>query len=184
MTEYSSIHQLVDRFLQGDTTLEEEQQLYAFFAQASVPAELEAYAPFFRDLATMPQHSEDEDLTPKPAIVASPSSARKNPLARYRRWITAAAAVALLVMVGRWGYYQYEERQLAAIYDGSYVIVHGERNDNLRQIKGTISHVLAEAEQAEQNVQASSHVEQAEQEVLSNIDDPAQRQLIQEMLNQ
>ena len=184
MTDYSSIHQLVDRFLQGDTTLEEEQQLYAFFAQEPVPADLQAYAPFFRDLATMPQRTDAEAVAPKQAAVASLVPARTRPLARYRRWFAAAAAVLLLVMVGRWGYHQYEERQLAAAYDGSFVIVNGERNDDLRQIKDTISHVLAEAKRAEKVVQPSSHIEQAEQEVLSNVDDPAQRQLIQEMLNQ
>lgn len=184
MTDNSFIHQLVDRFLQGDTTLEEEQQLYVFFAQEAIPADLQAYAPFFRDLATMPQRTEADAIAPQQDVVTSPAPARQIPFARYRRWIAAAAAVLLLVMVGRWGYHQYEERQLAATYDGSFVIVNGERNDNLRQIKDTISHVLAEAKRAEQIVQPSSHIEQAEQEVLSNVDDPAQRQLIQEMLNQ
>ncbi len=184
MTHYSFIHQLVDRFMQGDTTLEEEQQLYAFFAQEPIPEELQAYAPFFRDLATMPPRTEADTLAPPQDIVTPPAPARHTPFARYRRWIAVAAAALLLVMVGRWGMHQYEERQLAATYDGSFVIVNGERNDNLRQIKDTINHVLAEAKQAEQVVQPSSHIEQAEQEVLSNVDDPAQRQLIQEMLNQ
>lgn len=184
MTHYSSIHQLIERFLQGETTLEEEQQLYAFFAQETIPSDLQAYAPFFRDLATMPQSHDVDAIAPTPTIAAPEAPAQKSLFTRYRRWIAVAAAVLLLVMVGRWGYHQYEERLLAATYDGSYVIVNGERNDNLRQIQDTISHVLAEAQKAEQTVQASSHIEQAEQEVLSNVDDPAQCQLIEEMLNQ
>lgn len=43
------IRTLIDRFFDGETTLDEEQQLYAFFSEAtSLPDDLEALRPMFR----------------------------------------------------------------------------------------------------------------------------------------
>ena len=46
--------ELIDRFLDGETTVEEEQELCRRFLAGPVDPELEPYAEFFRDMATLP----------------------------------------------------------------------------------------------------------------------------------
>ncbi len=46
--DYKYIEQLMERYWQCETSLEEEEILRAFFAQDSVPAHLSHYAPLFR----------------------------------------------------------------------------------------------------------------------------------------
>lgn len=45
--DYKYINQLLDRYWQGETSLEEEQILRAFFSQICVPEELAKYRPLF-----------------------------------------------------------------------------------------------------------------------------------------
>lgn len=55
--DYKYIQQLMDRYWQGATTLEEEQILRSFFSQGDVPEGLRMYAPFFVYAGT--QHTDD-----------------------------------------------------------------------------------------------------------------------------
>ncbi len=45
--DYKYIEQLMERYWNADTTLEEEEILRAFFSQEDIPAELSQYAPLF-----------------------------------------------------------------------------------------------------------------------------------------
>lgn len=49
MMDYTYISQLIDRYFEAETSLEEEKILRAFFAQNDVPAEFEVYAEIFRE---------------------------------------------------------------------------------------------------------------------------------------
>lgn len=62
------INNLVERFLDGETTLVEEKQLYDYFSQnENVDESLLPYAEYFRDLAVLPSpkrkksHGRDRD---------------------------------------------------------------------------------------------------------------------------
>ena len=79
--------ELIDRFLDGETTVEEEQELCRRFLAGPVDPELEPYAEFFRDMATLP-------VNEKP----------RRRLRLVRRWMAAAAVVAAVVVAGVWGY--------------------------------------------------------------------------------
>ena len=48
-----NIHKLIERFLDGETTLEEERKLYAFFQEENVPEELKQYQEMFRGYAAI-----------------------------------------------------------------------------------------------------------------------------------
>ena len=87
MSNTLRIRTLLDRFFDGETTLAEEQELYAYFRQdaAALPEDLVPLREMFLDLAAVPY----EDVTairPKPTVA--------------RRWYPWAAAVALLLVVG------------------------------------------------------------------------------------
>lgn len=81
------IRTLVDRFFDGDTTLDEEERLYAFFRRppAELPEDLLPLREMFLDLAA--------------AQYVAPESQQTRQPKRWPRW-AAAAAVALLVAGG------------------------------------------------------------------------------------
>jgi len=86
------IHTLVARFLDGETTLEEEERLYAFFQRKDVPADLKEYQEMFRGYAA---------IAPKQAD--GKRDTKKLPL-----WLrVASVAAAFLVAVSLIGYTLY-----------------------------------------------------------------------------
>lgn len=89
------IHTLVARFLDGETTLEEERKLYAFFQREDVPADLKEYQEMFRGFAALTPQQADEKRT-----------ARKMPL--WVRVASMAAACFLVVSLIGYTLYQYE----------------------------------------------------------------------------
>lgn len=54
--DYKYINQLVERYWQGETSLEEEQILRTFFSQKDIPADLESYRVLFEYEQTEPQN--------------------------------------------------------------------------------------------------------------------------------
>lgn len=91
MRQYTKadIHSLLDKFMEGTTTLEEEDTLTRFFLQGDTPAEWDDYRRLFAEL---------EAMTP------STSSARihlqeerQQPTRKGRRWWWAVAAVGIAV---------------------------------------------------------------------------------------
>lgn len=100
------------------------------------------------------------------------------------RYLAAVSAVVALLVIAHWGYRSLQYEQLSRQYEGSYVIVGGQRNDNLREIRPQLEQTLASASRVETVAGEEDFVRQAESEVLNQISDPAERQRIMEMLNQ
>lgn len=166
-TEIKNIETLVGKFFDGDTTQTEEQRLYSFFSSRRVPSELEKYRETLTAFGLISKRE-------------APVRARRITLWRTVASVAAAAVIAFGVMT----YINlHEERMLAAIYGGSYVIENGHRTDNLRQIKDDIKTALSDAKTIEHHANNSSTVDDAEQDVLNNIDDPDMRREVQQMLN-
>lgn len=109
--DYKYIEQLLERYWEGATTLEEEQILHAFFCQDELPEQLQCYAPLFNM-----QHQERAVAAPEAleqrimdAIAnemrgEQPTASVKIRTVGFRRRLTpffhAAASIALLVMAG------------------------------------------------------------------------------------
>lgn len=166
------INNLVERFLDGETTLAEEKQLYDYFSQnENVDESLLPYAEYFRDLAVLPSPQKEEKPRKRPRWTI-----------RWTQWAVGAAAAVLISLGGMWIYTLQEERHLAQLYGGSYMIVDGKRYDNLREIKDDIRQTLADAQQIERQADGQAVIEEAEQEVLESIGDPAERQKLKEIL--
>ena len=110
--DYKYIEQLLDRYFQGETTLQEEQILKAFYAQSvdDMPEEVGQYAPLFAALeAQEPGLGSDFDkrmleLTEEAVVVPLATTqvkARTISLAdRLRPLFGAAAVVAILLTLG------------------------------------------------------------------------------------
>ena len=122
--DYKYIEQLLDKYFECQTTLEEEQILRAFFAQEDVPAHLLSYREFFtyqsfgKNSETLGNDFDErilsiigEEDTMKPQHV----TARKVSLnKRLRPLYKAAACVAVVLAIGQAAqmpYYKSEAEQ-------------------------------------------------------------------------
>ena len=131
------IERLIGKFFDGETTLREEQRLYEFFARRSVPARLQGYREVFAGFASM-QAGEPRRL-------------------KLRRVLMRVAAVALIVVSAVVAYAGYrEDRHLARLYGGSYVIENGHRIDDLSEIKDDIEKALDDAGRIERRISSAN----------------------------
>ena len=164
--EIKDTERLVRRFFDGETTLAEERRLYRLFSRKGLPQELEKYRPVFAAFGSM-QADEGRRARFMPVV--------------WRAVCGVAAAIVLLFGVLTYLDYR-EDKALARLYGGSYVIDNGHRIDDLGRIKGDIEAALADAEHIESRIGRQSVVEQVELDVLGSIDDPDMRRQVEEML--
>ncbi len=102
--DYKYIEQLVERYFQCETSLQEEQILKAFFAQKEqeVPSQLRQYIPLFAAMQAEGQLGDDFDkrilaMTQGPVEVKARTISLSQ---RMRPLLRAAAVVGLLFMIG------------------------------------------------------------------------------------
>jgi len=102
--DYKYIEQLLDRYFQGETTLNEEQILKAFYAQGAddMPKELAEYTPLFAVMNEQPTLGDDfDERLLKMTEEQKEVKARTISLAeRLRPLFGAAAVVAILLTLG------------------------------------------------------------------------------------
>lgn len=91
MKNFSDIQTLLDRYWEGETTLEEERALKAYFASGQVDERLRAVAPFFQALR--------EEQTVQYAKAQAPPL---RPVLFTWQKLAAAASVVLLLTAGLW----------------------------------------------------------------------------------
>lgn len=121
------------------------------------------------------------------SVTGIPMTALRQTVSRTRRFVrlrllaAIGAAVVALVVVA-WGWHSWQDAQYVRRHEGSYVVVNGQRNDDLRQIRPQIEEALTQASGIERSVEQQTLVRQAEEEVLNSIDDPKERQRLQELL--
>ena len=112
------IGKLLDKYMDGTSTLEEEAILSEYFRGGSIPQEWEDYRQLFQEI---------EDMRPQP-------KATKRRRGRLYKWITIAASLLILVGIG-FGVLQYQNQQEQyAIYEGSYIIRDGKKITDIKQI--------------------------------------------------
>ena len=98
--DYVYIEQLIDRYFEAATTIEEERILRAFFSQREVPQHLRHYTPLFLmeadEIRKIMARLEAEGLAPEVHVKAVKMTFAD----RIRPLWRAAAAVAIVVLVG------------------------------------------------------------------------------------
>lgn len=101
--DYKYIEQLLERYWECQTTLEEESILRAFFAQKDLPAHLERFRPLFAYETEQKETGLGKDFDERilNKINGREVSARRNTLIyRLRPLYRAAAAVAIIFTLG------------------------------------------------------------------------------------
>jgi len=114
--EYQEIEEILNRYLEGESTLEEETLLKAYFSQAGLPAEQSEMKELFRYFAEA-----NHEATPHFDVTAELNSVienewKKETRNRFRRvmaWAGSAAAVLVLTF----GIFQYMNKPEAVIKD-------------------------------------------------------------------
>lgn len=107
--ELANIEKLVEKYLNAETSLQEEKTLKNYFNGGSVAPHLEEYAYMF----TYFSMAKDEKYTK--TIKLQPKKSKK----RNYKWLSVAASIALLfsVFLGKPAYDNYKERKKAeALY--------------------------------------------------------------------
>lgn len=101
---YQYIEQLLDRYWEGRTTLEEEQILRSFFSQPDIPEDMRQYAPLFR------YETEEKDVclgkdfdTRMSALLDSETKVKAKRIrlsTRFAPLLKAAALIAVAITIG------------------------------------------------------------------------------------
>lgn len=98
----NDIQQLLDRFMNGTTTLDEERRLADYFRTAAVPDEWRAYKDMFAYFdAGMPAEATVADASENDAPREKPHTEKPRSTAIVRWW-AVAAAIVLLAGTGIW----------------------------------------------------------------------------------
>ena len=106
MKNFNDIQALLDRYWEGETTLEEERTLKTYFASGDVDQRLQAYAPLFRALreeqVLQAANSYSSFELPVNVVQAKAKIAPLTPVHFSWQRLAAAASVALLLAAGLW----------------------------------------------------------------------------------
>lgn len=121
-------------------------------------------------------------------LTGMPETALRKSVSRIRlhirlRYIAAISAAVALLIIGFVTYRAYQWDLFSRKYEGSYVIVCGQRNDNLREIRSQIKETLASANDIEVSANSRQIVNDAEKELLNSITDEAERSRLEKLLN-
>ena len=103
--DYKYIEQLMERYWNAETTLEEESILRSFFRQENIPAEMEPLRALFTDEASQQQLSDDFDARILEMIreEEAPKVVKARELTLTRRLMPlfkAAAVIAIILTIG------------------------------------------------------------------------------------
>ncbi|MCL1932709.1 MAG: hypothetical protein FWF53_02700 [Candidatus Azobacteroides sp.] len=109
--DYKKIEELIDRFFEGQTTNEEERELYDFFSSENIPESLLPYRPIFAYFETGIKEESGH-----PIIIQSSRNKR------IRIWASIAASLLILISLG---IYHFTREKDYNPYEGSYIVRNG-----------------------------------------------------------
>lgn len=181
----ANVEQFINRFMNGETSNEEEAALYRFFQEDAVPEKLKVYKPMFAYFAggmkeeDLPLHPTTVEFVPAKDVSSMEPVHNKKGGHLWKRFIIPLTAGIAACFIGVAGFIHYEKQQeLYNSYSGSYVIEHGKRLSDIRAIMPELKRVEAHAEEADSRHQ----IGQVTKAVLSGIADPEVRAAAAEVL--
>lgn len=136
---------LVEKFLDGKTTNQEEQMLYDWFSANDVSKEWQPLKEMFAWYADgMPEEQIElsEELQPQKRGVSLHRPRR------VIRWISVGVGIAAMVAVVLIATLRPRQSEFN-IYEGSYIVEAGVRNDDIASIESEIEAMLLRAEAIE-----------------------------------
>ena len=115
MKDYKRIEELIESFFEGQTSNEEEKELYAFFSGENIPEHLLPYRQVFTYFETgIKEEFNQQAIIPK----TIKSSMKKKIIV----WTSVAASLLILIS---FGIYRFSQEKEYSLYEGSYIIRNG-----------------------------------------------------------
>ena len=145
---------LIERFFDGITTNEEEKELYLFFSEEDIPAELMLYKSLFTYFETnLEQEYCDINTTPLPPLFRLRRRLSMKSKVRSRLLINGAAAILFIFFsVSAYHIIGNNSRNFDP-YEGSFIVKNGVKITDLNQIRpeleATMERVLYKENKAE-----------------------------------
>lgn len=191
--ENYNIRELVDRFLQAETTLEEEERLYEFFQKDTLPEDLMQYKEMFMAYSVLRydknslHKGEDVDQSAVVSIENDGNSdksgkGKKRIFSLYKKICIGIAASLLIGVLGFSAYRHYEVNRLEKLYGGSYMIINGVRIDDLTKIEPEIKEGINKAAAMEKLCDLKAKQDDIESRMINSISDKKEREYIQKLL--
>lgn len=191
--ENYNIRELVDRFLQAETTLEEEERLYEFFQKDTLPEDLMQYKEMFMAYSVLRydknslHKGEEVDQSAVVSIENDGNSdksgkGKKRIFSLYKKICIGIAASLLIGVLGFSAYRHYEVNRLEKLYGGSYMIINGVRIDDLTKIEPEIKEGINKAAAMEKLCDLKAKQDDIESRMINNISDEKEREYIQKLL--
>ncbi len=140
MNNKDYIHRLTEKFMEGDTTLREEQELYRYFSGSDVAEDLLTLRPLFTGLAALPDIYSEEPAKIKGAMSAKTTERHKGRHARFVQLMlrrAAAAAAVLLLFLGATAVYRSQNYSEVIVYghkSSDAVLLHHEIATTMQQL--------------------------------------------------
>jgi hypothetical protein len=140
MNNKDYIHRLTEKFMEGDTTLREEQELYRYFSGSDVAEDLLTLRPLFTGLAALPDIYSEEPAKIKGAMSAKTTERHKGRHARFVQLMLRRASVAaavLLLFLGGTAVYRSQNYSEVIVYghkSSDAVLLHHEIATTMQQL--------------------------------------------------
>jgi hypothetical protein len=191
--ENYNIRELVDRFLQAETTLEEEERLYEFFQKDILPEDLMQYKEMFMAYSVLrydKDSSHKGEEVDQSAVVSiendgnsdKSGKVKKRIFSLYKKIGIGIAASLLIGVLGFSAYRHYEVNRLEKLYGGSYMIINGVRIDDLTKIEPEIKEGINKAAAMEKLCDLKAKQDDIESRMINSISDKKEREYIQKLL--
>lgn len=191
--ENYNIRELVDRFLQAETTLEEEERLYEFFQKDTLPEDLIQYKEMFMAYSVLrydKNSSHKGEEVDQSAVVSiendgnsdKSGKGKKRIFSLYKKIGIGIAASLLIGVLGFSAYRHYEVNRLEKLYGGSYMIINGVRIDDLTKIEPEIKEGINKAAAMEKLCDLKAKQDDIESRMINSINDKKEREYIQKLL--
>ena len=101
--ELNKVEEILTKYFEGETTVDEEKQLQQYFSSANVAPHLVQYTSLFSYFATAKKEQFTENISTFKTIKAHKSNIKSNFL-----WLSVAASVMILIGIGGYLFYASE----------------------------------------------------------------------------
>jgi len=165
-----SIETLLERFFEGQTSNEEERQLYLFFKQDDVPEELVRMKPVFSyfESGLDGDISHTDGKTPNIAVIQTVKK-------RYRMMWGSVAASLLIILGATFFFFKGSRSNAIDPYEGSYIIRNGVRISDLNvirpELEATMQEVMRQHAAMEQMLAHLTEIENMETRIMQQIEE-------------
>jgi hypothetical protein len=191
------IETLLERFFEGQTSNEEERQLYLFFKQDELPDELAQYKQVIKYFES--GLADELGCTKEKREEAETRSVTKYPTLAKRRWLLWGSVAASVLILLFSTLFILNETESADPYAGSYIIRNGVRITDLNLIKPELEAAIQKSLLLEQEadrlvdrlmaiddsqeIEIMQQMQEHNQRILDNTQDSTIRNEVEEILN-